>query len=57
MAPARHERLLSARDLSAMLAHDVRDGLARFPKRIRPRWSWDARGSELFEAITRLPEY
>jgi dimethylhistidine N-methyltransferase len=36
---------------------DVLKGLARRPKSIPPKWFYDARGSELFEAITELPEY
>jgi dimethylhistidine N-methyltransferase len=36
---------------------DVLEGLARRPKSIAPKWFYDARGSELFEAITELPEY
>lgn len=35
----------------------VWDGLAAKPKRIPPKYFYDARGSELFEAICRLPEY
>lgn len=36
---------------------DVLAGLARDPKAIPARWFYDRRGSELFEAITDLPEY
>lgn len=36
---------------------DVRVGLAARPKRLPSRWLYDDRGSELFEDITRLPEY
>ena len=36
---------------------DVLNGLARRPRAIPARWFYDRRGSELFEAITRLPEY
>jgi L-histidine N-alpha-methyltransferase len=36
---------------------DVRDGLASPIRAIPARWFYDRRGSELFEAITRLPEY
>ena len=32
-------------------------GLADRPKRLSPRWLYDDRGSELFDQITRLPEY
>ena len=43
--------------LQAALRADVVEGLAGTPKRLRPVWFYDARGSELFEEITRLPEY
>ena len=43
----------SARALEA----DVRAGLATTPKTIPPKWFYDDRGSELFDEITRLPEY
>jgi dimethylhistidine N-methyltransferase len=36
---------------------DVTDGLTRRPRAIPARWFYDHRGSELFEAITELPEY
>lgn len=36
---------------------DVLDGLNRRPRAIPARWFYDHRGSELFEAITELPEY
>ena len=36
---------------------DVLAGLARRPRAIPARWFYDHRGSELFEAITALPEY
>ncbi len=36
---------------------DVLDGLTRRPRAIPARWFYDHRGSELFEAITELPEY
>lgn len=32
-------------------------GLSRSPKAVSPKWFYDARGSRLFEDITRLPEY
>ena len=44
-------------DWRSQLAADVRAGLAATPKRLPPRWFYDARGSALFEQITRLPEY
>jgi dimethylhistidine N-methyltransferase len=36
---------------------DVLDGLSQRKKAIPARWFYDRRGSELFEEITRLPEY
>lgn len=39
------------------LADDVREGLSRDLKELPPKYFYDARGSELFDRITRLPEY
>ena len=39
-----------------MLA-ELRDGLSRAQKELPPKYFYDERGSELFEEITRLPEY
>ncbi|MGE7435454.1 L-histidine N(alpha)-methyltransferase [Kitasatospora sp. NPDC001175] len=50
-------RLLPADHFSSALRHDVRHGLTANPKWLPPKWFYDARGSELFEEITRLPEY
>ncbi|WP_176592664.1 L-histidine N(alpha)-methyltransferase [Sphingobium sp. EM0848] len=36
---------------------DIVEGLSREPKATPPIWFYDRRGSELFEAITDLPEY
>lgn len=36
---------------------DVRKGLAEPPRTLPPKWFYDKRGSDLFEEITRLPEY
>jgi L-histidine N-alpha-methyltransferase len=41
----------------ATVAADVRAGLQARPKRLPPWLFYDARGSALFEEITRLPEY
>ncbi len=41
----------------AALRADVRAGLSRTPKTLPPKWFYDARGSDLFTEITRLPEY
>ncbi|WP_441248998.1 L-histidine N(alpha)-methyltransferase [Kitasatospora sp. McL0602] len=50
-------RLLPADHFSHALRHDVQHGLTANPKWLPPKWFYDARGSELFEEITRLPEY
>ena len=39
------------------LRRDVFDGLQRTPKSLPPKWFYDSVGSELFDQITRLPEY
>ncbi|PZF91191.1 L-histidine N(alpha)-methyltransferase [Micromonospora deserti] len=48
---------LEEQDLSRSLRDDVRTGLTAQPRWLPPKWFYDARGSELFEQITRLPEY
>ncbi|MBX9922236.1 MAG: L-histidine N(alpha)-methyltransferase [Mycolicibacterium frederiksbergense] len=47
----------TASDLSKALRRDVRHGLAQSPKTLPPKWFYDAKGSDLFDQITRLPEY
>ncbi len=44
-------------DLEDALRADVRRGLQASPKELPPKWFYDDRGCELFDAITRLPEY
>jgi L-histidine N-alpha-methyltransferase len=44
-------------DLARALEADVRAGLGTTPKSLPPKYFYDDRGSELFDAITRLPEY
>ncbi|GBE68005.1 histidine N-alpha-methyltransferase [Mycobacterium sp. MFM001] len=39
------------------LRRDVLDGLRRAPKSLPPKWFYDSVGSDLFDQITRLPEY
>jgi L-histidine Nalpha-methyltransferase len=41
----------------AELRADVRAGLSSSPKSLPPKYFYDERGSELFDEITRLPEY
>jgi L-histidine Nalpha-methyltransferase len=44
-------------DLRAVLRRDVQTGLARPPRSMPPVWFYDDRGCELYEQITKLPEY
>ncbi len=43
--------------LDRSLRADVAEGLTADPKVLPPKWFYDDRGSELFDRITRLPEY
>ena len=51
--------LLTPDDLSTALCQDVLVGLSAPPGRrtLPPKWFYDDRGSQLFDEITRLPEY
>ena len=42
---------------TADMAGEVREGLERPLKELPPKYFYDARGSELFDQITELPEY
>lgn len=44
-------------DLDKALRIDVESGLSAMPKSLPPKWFYDERGSELFDAITNLVEY
>jgi L-histidine N-alpha-methyltransferase len=44
-------------DITEALRVDVRSGLSAAQKWLPAKWFYDARGSELFEDITALPEY
>ena len=57
MSPFLLTRTLPEDATDAALRADVLHGLTRTPKELPPKWFYDARGSELFEEITRLPEY
>jgi L-histidine N-alpha-methyltransferase len=48
---------LDPADLGTALRTDARRGLTATPKDLPPKWFYDDRGSELFDEITRLPEY
>ena len=43
--------------VSDTLVEDVRRGLGEQPRGLPPKWLYDDVGSELFDQITRLPEY
>ncbi|MFF1407115.1 L-histidine N(alpha)-methyltransferase [Streptomyces sp. NPDC058294] len=57
MSPLHITRTLPEDTTGAALRADVLHGLTSTPKRLPPKWFYDARGSELFEQITELPEY
>ncbi|MGW6740600.1 L-histidine N(alpha)-methyltransferase [Streptomyces sp. NPDC055025] len=57
MSPFELTRTLPEDATGAALRADVLQGLTRTPKTLPPKWFYDTRGSELFEEITRLPEY
>jgi len=48
---------LAADSAYEALCRDVRDGLQSSPKTLPPKWFYDSVGSDLFDQITRLPEY
>lgn len=57
MSPFALSRTLPLDATAAALRADVAEGLTRSPKELPPKWFYDAHGSELFDAITLLPEY
>ncbi|MFV9632489.1 L-histidine N(alpha)-methyltransferase [Mycobacterium neumannii] len=48
---------LSADSAANALRRDVLDGLTSNPKSLPPKWFYDSVGSDLFDQITKLPEY
>ena len=48
---------LAADSAAQALRRDVYDGLTQTPKTLPPKWFYDSVGSDLFDQITRLPEY
>ena len=48
---------LAADSAYRALRRDVSEGLQSTPKTLPPKWFYDPLGSELFDQITRLPEY
>ena len=57
VAPFRLDRHLPPDARRRSLEADVRAGLGSTPRSLPPKWFYDARGSQLFDEITRLPEY
>jgi L-histidine N-alpha-methyltransferase len=57
VSPYQLTRTLPEDATGAALRSDVLDGLTGTPKTLPPKWFYDARGSELFDEITTLPEY
>ncbi|EFE65457.1 L-histidine N(alpha)-methyltransferase [Streptomyces viridosporus] len=57
MSPFAVTRTLPEDATGAALRADVLEGLTGRPRTLPPKWFYDARGSELFEEITALPEY
>ncbi|MER6312006.1 L-histidine N(alpha)-methyltransferase [Streptomyces sp. NPDC001657] len=57
MSPLSITRNLPADATAAALRADVAQGLSATPKQLPPKWFYDARGSDLFEEITTLPDY
>ena len=56
-----HERMnlreLDRKDFREEFLECVAEGLSATPKRLSPKFFYDERGSQLFEEITRAPEY
>jgi L-histidine Nalpha-methyltransferase len=48
---------LEADSATRALRRDVYRGLSQMPKSLPPKWFYDSVGSDLFDQITRLPEY
>jgi len=51
------EEHLDPADRRSLLERDARAGLTATPKWLSPIWFYDEHGSQLFDEITRLPEY
>ena len=53
----RLKRLMTREQLLEQLRREAREGLTASPKRMRSRWVWDGRGSDLYGRIMELPQY
>lgn len=56
-APVTVSHLTQPKDSRAQLLEDVHHGFTAYRKHLPSQYFYDARGSELFEEITHLPEY
>ncbi|MBK5287666.1 MAG: L-histidine N(alpha)-methyltransferase [Acidimicrobiia bacterium] len=56
-ATVRVDNHLGPDDIARALHADARAGLTATPKVLPPKWFYDDLGSDLFDQITRLPEY
>ncbi|MEA2000408.1 MAG: L-histidine N(alpha)-methyltransferase [Actinomycetota bacterium] len=56
-APVTVSQLTPPTDHRAQLLEDVRHGFTAYRKHLPSKYFYDAKGSELFEQITTLPEY
>ena len=56
LAPAQPAPTIERLDGCDTLGTDVTEGLTRTFKELPPKYFYDARGSELFDRITALPE-
>jgi dimethylhistidine N-methyltransferase len=55
--PVRHGPSGAPDDATSAFARDLRAALASRPRAISPKYFYDERGSQLFDAICELPEY
>ena len=53
----RLKRRMTREQLLEQLRREAREGLTASPKRMRSRWVWDGRGSDLYGRIMDLPQY
>lgn len=56
-APLHVDVHVTQAELAAIMRTEVRAGLTSSPRELQPKWFYDDVGCELFDAITRLPEY
>ncbi|MFO7954953.1 L-histidine N(alpha)-methyltransferase [Thioalkalivibrio sp.] len=57
LTPRYSRRVVEERDAHAELLADFRAGMLESPRSLPPKYFYDARGSQLFDAICDTPEY